>query len=250
MQKIIAPTLCPSCGHSLSWSQNLLFCYNSECEDKASKVVEHFAKTLKIKGLGPSTIKKLNITSIMQIYELSLEEIAESLNSEKIAVKLFKEISNSRKASLSEVLPAFSIPLIGRTVSLKVCCSIKSIYDLDESVCKAAGLGPIQTDNLIRWYKQKFLGEYRRLPFSFLVDNTPVLKSKKGVVCITGKLKSFSTKAEAEAALVNEGYIVKSSVTKDVTILINESGLESSKTKKARERGVSIETNFNNIIGK
>ena len=49
----------------------------------------------------------------------------------------------------------------------------------------------------------------------------------RGVVCITGKLKSFKTKAQAGTALVNLGYIVKSSLTKDVTILVNESGTKS-----------------------
>ena len=57
------------------------------------------------------------------------------------------------------------------------------------------------------------------------------------------------TKAEAEKALTNRGWIVKSSLTKDVTHLVNESGLESSKTKKARESGISIITNLNQLIG-
>ena len=61
-------------------------------------------------------------------------------------------------------------------------------------------------------------------------------------------VKSFKTKADAEKALISRGYIVKSSLTKEVTILINESGLDSSKTKKARDSGVSIITNLNEIL--
>jgi len=38
-------------------------------------------------------------------------------------------------------------------------------------------------------------------------------------------------------------------VTKEVTHLVNESGLESSKTKKARESGISIIENLNQFIG-
>ena len=249
MKEIIAPTQCPSCGFTLEWENDQLYCYNDNCESKTYKLIEHFATTLKIKGMGPSTIQKLRITTIPQIYELSLGEMVESLNSEKLASKLFDEIQDSKKASLSEVLPAFSIPLIGKSASSKLCAVISSIYDLNEAVCTTAGLGPKASKNLLDWYSSKFLREYKWLPFSFESREVTSVISPKGVICISGKLKSFKTKAEAEKALTSRGYIVKSSVTKEVTHLVNESGLESSKTKKARESGISIIENLNQFIG-
>ena len=249
MKEIIAPTNCPSCGFSLQWENDQLFCYNPSCESKTYKLIEHFASTLKIKGMGPSTIQKLRITTIPQIYELSLGEMVEALNSEKIAVKLFDEIQDSKKASLSEVLPAFSIPLIGKSASVKLCAVISSIYDLNEEACTTAGLGPKASKNLLDWYSTKFLREYKWLPFSFESVDVKSAIAPKGTICISGKLTSFKTKAEAEKALTNRGWIVKSSLTKDVTHLVNESGLESSKTKKARESGISIITNLNQLIG-
>ena len=72
--------------------------------------------------------------------------------------------------------------------------------------------------------------------------------NSKGVVCISGKLKSFKTKAEATKALDSAGYEVKSSLSKQVTILVNESGLESSKTKQARDSGVTIVTNLLDLL--
>lgn len=249
MKEIIAPTHCPSCGFALEWVNDQLYCYNSACESKTHKLIEHFATTLKIKGMGPSTIQKLRITTIPQIYELSLSETVETLNSEKLAVKLFDEIQASTKASLSQVLPAFSIPLIGKTASSKLCAVISSIYDLNEEACTRAGLGPKASKNLLDWYSTKFLREYKWLPFSFeSIEVTSVIEPK-GVVCISGKLTSFKTKAEAEKILISRGYLVKSSLTKDVTILVNESGLESSKTKKARDSGISIINNLNEFIG-
>jgi len=38
-------------------------------------------------------------------------------------------------------------------------------------------------------------------------------------------------------------------LTKDVTILINESGTESSKTKTAKSKGIKIITNLKQLIG-
>ena len=72
-------------------------------------------------------------------------------------------------------------------------------------------------------------------------------KSTKNIVCITGKLNSFDTKAKAKEHLENLGYEVRSTVTKDVTILLNESGVESGKTKKARDNGVRIVTTIDEL---
>ena len=93
MTKIIPPTNCPSCGSELKWSNHLLYCTNSECKSKVAKTIEHFAKTLKIKGLGPATIAKLNLADISEIYLHTKESIAEALNSDKLAEKLVYEIA-------------------------------------------------------------------------------------------------------------------------------------------------------------
>jgi NAD-dependent DNA ligase len=62
-------------------------------------------------------------------------------------------------------------------------------------------------------------------------------------------LKSYKTKAEAANILKECGYTIKDSVTKDVTILVNESGIESQKTIKARESGVTIVENLVDFLG-
>ena len=77
---------------------------------------------------------------------------------------------------------------------------------------------------------------------------TQVLLIKTGDdVFKVGKLKSYPTKAFAEKVLNQYGYVVKSSLTKDCTHLINESGIESAKTQTARDRGVIIITNVKQL---
>lgn len=246
--KIEAPTNCPSCLSELVWKNDLLFCENISCSGKDAQKLEHFAKTLKIKGLGPATIAKLGITDIHQIYNLSLDNIIELLGSEKIAVKLHKEIEASKNASLQEVLPAFSIPLIGKTASEKLCKVLVDLKDLTSAVCVEAGLGPKATENLMDWFYEGYLEGYNLLPFSFKSEKVKTTPTK-GVVCITGRLVSVKTKSQAQELLTQAGYIIKSSVTKDVTILLNEGGMESAKTKKARDMGVSVINNLNELIG-
>jgi NAD-dependent DNA ligase len=199
--------------------------------------------------MGPSTIAKLNLSSILDIYLLTEEEIIESLGSEKLAVKLFEEIKLSTTRPLNVVLPAFGIPLIGKTATDKLSKVCSEIDDIDEETCKLAGLGEKATANLLEWLEREDF--YLFLPFNLRFEAVakPSADSVRGVVCISGKLNSYSTKQEAQAELEALGFIVKSSITKDVTILVNESGRETSKTQKARDSGITIVTDLKIYIG-
>ena len=248
MQKIIPPTNCPICSTVLEWEKDQLYCLNPSCSGKTTKRIEHFAKTLKIKGLGPKTVEKLKIQTFFDLYELPLDMMIDALQSEKLAVKLHREIQNSKNTDLVDLLPAFSIKLIGTTASQKVCEKIDSLLELNEKVCSEAGLGPKAIENLLDWFYEEWTNGYDRLPFSWRTKVQKRTEEIKGIVCISGKLKSYRTKAAAKTVLEKMGYLVKNSLTKDVTILINESGIESAKTQAARERGVQIITNLKEIL--
>jgi len=249
LREIVPPSDCPSCGSTLEWINQLLYCKSISCGAQKQKKIEHFAKTLKIKGLGPAAIEKLDIQDFDQLYELDVDYITSALNSEKVAIKLKKEIDNSRSAPLNLVLPAFGIPLIGKTATKKLSETVENISEINADTCKRAGLGPKATENLTSWLSKDFYSFYDGcLPFDFkFVVERKV--ERKGVVCISGRLKSFKTKADATETLSSLGYEVKSSLTKDVTILVNESGIESAKTKQARDSGVNIVTNLKEFLG-
>ena len=249
MQAIVAPEVCPSCGSPLEWKNDLLYCTHSLCPAQLQKRIEHFARALKIKGLGPKSIERLGITSFPKIYSLSYVDMRDGLSSEKLAIKLLREINHSRKASMNDVLPAFSIPLIGKTAAIKLSSKIKSLFDLDEDKCKAAGLGPKATESLLSWYADEFQDSVQKLPFDWQFETQKIANETKGAVCISGKLSSFKTKAEATKALSYAGYMVKTTMAKDVIFLINESGIESAKTKQAQERGITIITSLKELIG-
>ena len=121
------------------------------------------------------------------------------------------------------------------------------IEDIYYERCRKAGLGEKAAKNLMNWMNTGFF-DVAELPFSWKFEK-PQETTTHGVVCISGKLTSFKNKAEAQNKLEELGYVVKSSLTKDVTFLVNESGIESAKTKKARESGVQIITNLLDFIG-
>ena len=251
-REIVPPTECPSCSGELTFVRDILYCHNDRCIAQKAKKIEHFAKTLKIKGLGPATIEKLDIQDFDEIYSYDVEELNNKLG-EKLGTKLYAEIQNSTSAPLDMVLPAFGIPLIGKTATKKLSDTVTSITEITPDTCERAGLGPKATQNLCDWLDSEFYCFYDgALPFElkFTPQASAPVQQSNDVVCISGKLNSFKTKAEATERLEILGYKVKTSMTKDVTILVNESGIESAKTKKARESGVNIVTDLKSYLEK
>ena len=249
MQAIIAPESCPSCGASLEWRSDLLYCNNDLCVAHVSKRLEHWGKTLKIKGLGPRTIEKLEVENLHELYDLTQEDIIEKLSSEKLGEKLYVELQNSKTAPMNAVLPAFSIPLIGKSATEKLSKYLTYIFELRLDKCQKAGLGPKATENLMDWYELEFIPFLQDLPLNWKFEKKESVRYSRGTICISGKLTSFKTKAEAEDILTRKGYVVKNSLTKDVSILVNESGIESAKTRQAQQRGITIVTNLRELIG-
>jgi DNA ligase (NAD+) len=250
MTEIIPPTNCPACNSVLEFVGDQLFCQNDSCSAKSAKRLEHFAKTLKIRGLGPSTIDRLGLEDYQDIYSLTQEEISFLLDSEKLGTKLHNEIQKSKSVDLITLIPAFSIPLIGSSASNKLAKHISSINEITPEICSEAGLGPKAASNLLDWLETFQYQQYYNLPFTFTCNKRAEVTNTdtKGTVCITGKLKSYPTKAAAEQVLLKNGYSVKSSLTKDVTILVNESGIESAKTKKPEQMGITINQNVKELI--
>ena len=235
------PTHCPSCSSELVWVKDQLYCKNDVCPAKQGKQVEHFVKTMKIKGLGPATIKTLDLTSISEIYTNDLNKVS----SEKIREKIEAEIEKSKTASFNEVLPALGIPLIGKSVTNKLSTVCNSIFDINDETCRLAGLGDKTTNNLLTWLATN-LDWCLELPFDFQFKKES--EATKGTICITGKLTSYKTKAEATKDLKEAGWNVVGSVTKAVTHLVNESGKPTAKTQKAEDSGIIIVTNIKDIL--
>ena len=251
LRQIVPPTNCPACNSILEFVNDQLFCLNDSCSAKSAKRIEHFAKTLKIKGLGPATIARLDLFDLHDIYSLSQEEISLCLDSEKLGTKLHNEIQKSKSVDLITLLPAFSIPLIGSSATNKLAQHISSLSEITPEICIEAGLGPKAASNLLDWLVNTFhFEEYYNLPFTFTCEKRAEVTNTdtKGTVCITGKLKSYPTKAAAQQVLIKNGYLVKDNLTKDVTILVNESGIESAKTKKAEQMGITINQNLKELI--
>lgn len=245
MQRIEIPTNCPVCDSKLELVKDQLFCRNKSCEAQVYKKIEHFSKTLKIKGLGPATIEKLQLEDITQIYYLDKDEVAEVIG-DKLAVKLLEEIENSKTSDFATVLSAMSIPLIGSTASTKLSEFCNNFDEINSKTCKDAGLGEKATNNLQDWIYFEYPELKDFLPFKFEKGIVQILNGP--LVCITGKLSSFATKKDAAIALNAKGYQVTDNLTKTVNFLIDESNKSSAKRIKAESYGIPVITDLKNFL--
>lgn len=246
--RIEIPTNCPCCNYKLELVNDQLFCRNQACSAQLEKKVEHFCKTLGIKGMGSKTIEKLQLADITELYYLEQDQVCSAVNSERVGLKLLAEIERSRNADLATVLSAFSIPLIGRTASTKLCSVVNHVDEINATTCKQAGLGDKATQNLLSWLETEFCEIRHFLPFSFRAEQTSTTAISGKNICITGKLSSFKTKAEAYKQLEQLGYTVVESVTKTTNYLVDEEDKGSTKRKKAEQLGIKIITNLDTFI--
>jgi len=240
------PTECPCCKYPLEKINDQLFCRNSACPAQIVKKIEHFCKVLGIKGMGPKTIEKLQLQELTELFYLDEEEVSKILGN-KIAVKLLDEVERAKVANIATVLEAFSIPLVGNTASKKLCAIISSIEEITQETCKKAGLGEKVTENLLNWLETEYIELKEFLPFTFSND-VPKIDANAKKVCITGKLKSFKKKADAEGVLAAAGYTLVDSVTKQTDYLVDEGDSMSSKREKAIQYGITIITDLNDLL--
>ena len=245
--RIQIPTECPCCNYTLELVNDQLFCRNTACGAQLNKKLEHFCKVLGIKGMGSRTVEKLGLADITEVFYLEPEQVVDALGSEKVALKLLDEIERSKMADLATVIASFSIPLVGSTASKKLCDVVTSVDEISYETCKQAGLGDKVTQNLLSWLETDFQEMREFLPFSFKSQKNSNTSSGS-TICITGKLSSYKTKAEAYKALEEAGYTPVESVTKTTNYLVDEEDKDSSKRKKAESLGITIITNLNTFL--
>lgn len=237
--KIQIPTNCPVCGSALERVNSQLFCRNSSnCSAQSSKSLEAFCKKMKLKGFGEKTLEKLEISSVPELFNLTSKELVNAAG-DKVGAKLDAELQRMRNGvSLSTLLAALSIPLVGTVAAEKASVGASGLADVSLGDTKAGA-------NLRTWQESSSGKEIISLPWVFEANVTQKNESSEPLgiaVCITGKLEQYKSRSDAKAYLESLGFTVKSSVTKDVKYLIceDDSKRSSSSYLKAQSNGIPI----------
>jgi len=175
------PNICPSCSSELERINDQLFWRSATCQAQQTKIVEKYANKVKIKGLGPAAIQKLDLVNISDIYELT-EDILEVVLG-KNGIKVYQEIQKKTSISLDLFLGSASIPLVGQTTAKKITTDIDSITK--ESLMKD-GIGDKASSNLIEWLKINTIPEQ----IKFIEQEKP--KETSITICVSGRIKNYT----------------------------------------------------------
>lgn len=205
--------------------------------ENGQRLVEHYVKTLGIKGLGPSSIEKLEISHPSELYG----DVPWSILG-KNGDKIREEIS--RPKDYPTILASLGIPGVGKSTAQLICKHIPAFENLSRiGELQIHGIGPTTVENILSWLEVN-ADWVERLPYKLEAEtSTSEDKVEYRKVCVTGKLDM--TKSELGAHLEKFGFELSDSLTKDCYALIS-SGEESTKTKQAQKYGIPVINYWNN----
>jgi DNA ligase (NAD+) len=200
-----------------------------------SKVMEHFVKTMEIKGLGPANIEKMGITHPSELYE---EDQWDNLGA--VGAKIEEEISKSKNKPYETVLAALGIPGVGKSTAKLIVQKIPTFRNLkDIQYVDIKGIGPSTIDSILTWLEEN--EEWvQQLPLQLeqTISVSELISTTLRKVCITGKMDM--TRTELADTLEKLGYKVTSTVTKDCYALITGGDTSSSKYLKAKQLDITV----------
>ena len=259
VSEVIIPTKCPTCKSDIvkviseTSGQTNLYCSNKSCPEVLTHRVINWIRVLDIKGIGPQLIQKLikrrYIKDIPDLYKLSPRRLMfiDKIK-EKSANNIWKAIHTNKRITLAQLLGGLGIAGIGLTTAEKLCDHFN--YDYDKFVnCDYAllfdieGIGEVLSYNIkvdLERYAE-IIGELMEILDLYNPNDKTSTKTKEGITgkkfCLSG---SFSEGKRYYFDLIEKfGGIIKSSVVKDLDILVSNE-TTTSKYKKAKESGIKI----------
>jgi DNA ligase (NAD+) len=200
-----------------------------------TKVLEHFIKTIDIKGLGPANIKKMGLLHPVDLFE---DNDWDKLGA--IGPNIEAEIERSKTKPYELVLASLGITGVGKRAAKLIVSKIPSFKRLrDIATVDIKGVGPSTIDSILSWLDENEDWVHTlplKLEQNVTVEDIIGTESRK--VCITGKLDM--TRNELASILESKGFKITSTVTKDCYALITAGDNSSSKFKKANTLNVKI----------
>lgn len=258
-KEFLMPDTCPVCGSHVIRipGEVALRCPNkASCPAQLREGLAHFASraAMDIRGLGDKLIEQLveknMVKNMADLYALSREELL-SLErmGEKSADKLLKAFDTSKQRSLSNLITALGIPLVGKKVAEILADHFGRLDALasakEEDLSSLEGVGPKIAASIRAFFDDESNREMiRRLKEAGVQmeekqeasrEDTPFENQR---FVFTGELQSMA-RADAEALVKDLGGASSSSVSKKTSIVVAGPGA-GSKLQKARELGVKV----------
>jgi len=221
--KIKIITNCPSCNSKLVDVNGVLYCRNTECPAKLSKLLLHHAKAVGLKGFGQKAIETIaeKVESLKEFWSLD-KSFFLSLRNGKNLYKEFERVK-TEGVDAQDYIASLGIKGIGKV--------------------KALNLLPLSYEELSNSYGQEY-ADLIKNPLIPIVKNESVTELK-GSVVLTGRFPQGKSQMERE--LKSKGYDIKSAVSgKTSYLIVGEHNQVSSKHSKAKSLGITI-VNYNQV---
>jgi DNA ligase (NAD+) len=256
------PDHCPSCGSSLVWDSDYLYCLNtSQCPAQIENTIEHFFRTLANNdGFGEKTIEKLHasgVNSVYEIYQLSLEQFIEmgfrsQDGKNQLAKNLIDQLERSRTEAIEDwrFLGAFGIYRmgLGNCERLLQHHRLLDIFNLSEDdIIQIEGFAEKTAAAVVKslaLIKDDFLKIYQ---IGFNLIQTPLITERQqktspiaGLTIVFTGTMEHGKRDDMIKEAKRLGAKVASSVTGKTDLLVTGTDVGATKLNAAKEYGVRV----------
>jgi DNA ligase (NAD+) len=254
------PDACPSCGHSLIWDSDYLYCPNSaHCPAQIENSMEHFFKTLaNIDGFGGKTMAKLHaagVNSIYQIYQLTQLQLEEFGFGEKTAQNLLGQLLRSRTEAIEDwrFLGAFGIYRmgLGNCERLLQYHHLLEIFTLNEDeIIEIEGFAEKTAEVIVEYLTTIRRDFFQIYDLGFNLVATPLLAEQQEnqaspiwgkQIVFTGTMQ-HGKRDDMKKQAKQLGAKVAASVTGKTNYLVTGNKVGEAKIIAAREKGITVLT--------
>ncbi len=252
------PTICPSCGATLSTKPKEvgLYCENPKCPEKIKALLEYWGskEAMDIDNLGPSVISQLYdlqlVKNFADFYRLTMFDLLRlDLIKEKSATNLLNAIEKSKSQPLARFITALSIKNVGKetgSILAENFSSLENIMNASvDDFIKIDGIAEKMANDIFTYFHNDENVAIIKdlLALGVVPKHNSVVKSEKlkdKIFVLTGTLSSM-TRSEAEEKIKTLGGKTSSSVTSKTSYLVAGENT-GSKFDKAQKLGVIILT--------
>lgn len=200
------------------------------------RLVDYYAKSLGIKGLGMASILKLDIQHPSELYDRTDWDLLG-----KNGAKIQEELTRPKDYTL--LLGSLGIPNVGKGTAKLITSAIPTFEAIREiATTPIKGIGPVTIESILAWIEvnEDWVLE---LPYELEVNNDVPQNISNRKIAISGKLDM--TKQELADHLKRFGFNVVGTVSKDCYALIS-GGDETEKTKQAAKYNIPVYNYWNN----
>jgi len=256
------PEHCPSCGNTLVWDSDYLYCLNtSHCPAQIENTIEHFFRTLANNdGFGGKTIEKLHangVNSVFEIYQLSLEQLVDmgfrsQDGKNQVAKNLLDQLERSRTEAIEDwrFLGAFGIWRmgLGNCERLLQHHRLLDIFSLTaEEIILIEGFAEKTSAAVVEslaMIKDEFMKIYH-LGFNLIetpltIERQPPTSAISGLTVVFTGTMIHGKRDDMIKEAKRLGAKVGSSVTGKTDLLVTGTDVGATKLSAAKENGVRV----------